>query len=163
MRSATGVVGVVFVILGLSAFLLQMAWPEAVERGYGAVRAAIVSVENSTSGELPSVRLSSDGGIEGLDRCDGSFSEMTSYRQTGVPPVYAAHNNCGGDITHPWAVGQRVRIEGRGEVYEVVEVRDTPKRWVTTAALEGLSGDLALQTCYYGVNRMKFVGLVAVS
>ena len=44
----------------------------------------------------------------------------------------------------------------------VIDIRYTPKIWATTEDLIGLQGELALQTCFYGEDRMKFIGLVKV-
>lgn len=156
------VLAVILIVVGLSISVLQLASPQTVERSYGALRNLVVETQAQVSSEPPTVRLGSEGGLALLDACDGSFSEMVSYREPGAIPVYAAHNNCGGDIIHPWQVGQEVRIQGREQLYEVVEVRNTPKQWGTTDDLKGLAGDLALQTCYYGFDEMKFVGLAPI-
>ena len=79
-----------------------------------------------------------------------------------MPETAAAHNNCGGDVLLPWDEGQQIQIEGRDEVYEVIDIRYTSKIWASTDDLVGLQGDLALQTCFYGEDRMKFVGLEVV-
>jgi hypothetical protein len=73
--------------------------------------------------------------------------------------VWAAHNNCGGDVLLPWEEGQRIQFEGDDQVYEVVDIRYTPKIWASTSDLVGLGGELALQSCFYGEDRMKFIGL----
>lgn len=150
--------GGVLIVLGLVAGTLHFVWPEGADRAYGAMRAGVVELEAALDPDLPAVRLSGPGDVAALDSCDGSFVEMTSYG-TEIIPVYAAHNNCGGDEIHPWQTGQLVHVEGRPDTFVVVDVRDTPKKWVTTEALVGLQGSFALQTCYYGENRMKFVAL----
>lgn len=48
-------------------------------------------------------------------------------------------------------------------MYEVVDIRHTPQVWATFEDIEGLNGELALQTCFYGEDKMKFVGLRPVS
>jgi hypothetical protein len=150
--------GGILIVIGVTAGTLQFVWPEGADRAYGVVRAGVVELEAALDPALPAVRLSGPGDVAALDSCDGSFVEMTSYG-TEIIPVYAAHNNCGGDEIHPWGVGQRVHVEGQTDTFVVVDVRDTPKKWVTTDALIGLDGSFALQTCYYGENRMKFVAL----
>lgn len=141
--------------------------PGSMEYGYGQLKTSVTGTvsqaRESISGDLPSVRLGTSGGVSELDRCDGTFTEMKSYERDGVPPVWAAHNNCSGDAMLPWELGQRVQIEGDDRVFEVVDVRDTPKTWATTEDLLGLGGEFALQTCFYGEDRMKFVGLAVVS
>lgn len=167
------------VLLLAGAGLLAGAFlaPNEVQRVYGAVKVKVdetvqtvkVKVgetvqtdQEDTFEVLPEVALGVSGGIPELDRCDGTFTEMLSYEHAGVPPVWAAHNNCGGDVLLPWDVGQRLRFAGSEQVYEVVDVRTVPKTWSTTADLVGLGGDLALQTCFYGEDRMKFIGLTPV-
>lgn len=70
-------------------------------------------------------------------------------------------------LGHPaWPSGtdfptQRVNVSGLGYdgLYEVVDIRHTSKVWSSTDDLVGLRGDLALQSCFYGQDQMKFVGL----
>lgn len=91
---------------------------------------------------------------------------MLSYESEDAtwPPVFAAHNNCGGDVILSWKLSQEVFLEEAGEktVYRIVDIREIPKTWSTTADLKGLGGELALQTCLYGEDLMRFVGLEAV-
>ena len=148
-----GVLGTTLVLAGAVILAMSLLVPTTVERGYGQVKAAVNDVAAEV--QLPAVRLGVEGGQEELDVCDGSFIEMTSYRNTvGVPAVYAAHNNCGGDIVLNWAVGTQ---------FEVVDVRHTAKHWETTESLIGLQGDFALQSCFYGEDRMQFVGIRPVA
>ncbi|MCS3442368.1 hypothetical protein [Microbacterium phyllosphaerae] len=111
--------------------------------------------------ELPAIRLGAEGGMVELDHCDGTFTEMISYRIDGVPPLFAAHNNCGGDVILGWEIGQRVRVDGSDVVYEVVEERHTPK-WSNVEELVGMSGEFMVQTCFYGENKMRFLALAPV-
>ena len=147
----------------LAGILLQ---PEAVEKVYGEtktkVQDTVASVQQNVFDELPTVTIGATGGIAEVDRCDGTFTIMTSYEGEGIPETAAAHNNCGGDVLLPWDEGQQIQIEGRDEVYEVIDIRYTSKIWASTDDLVGLQGDLALQTCFYGEDRMKFVGLEVV-
>lgn len=146
------------ILAGAIVLAMSLFAPTTVERGYGQVKAAVNDVAAEV--QLPSVRLGVEGGQAELDVCDGSFIEMTSYRNTvGVPAVYAAHNNCGGDIVLNWQVGTQFEVEGQPGIYEVVDVRHTAKHWETTEALIGLQGDFALQSCFYGEDRMQFVGI----
>lgn len=109
------------------------------------------------------VTLGVVGGQAELDLCDGTFTHTDLYGTT-QPPVWAAHNNCGGDVILPWETGQEIAVSLNGTVttYRVVETRDTPKKGATTADLAGIGGELLLQTCYYGENRMKFLALSPV-
>ncbi|WP_424463968.1 hypothetical protein [Pseudoclavibacter helvolus] len=153
-----GIFGTMLILAGAIVLAMSLFAPTTVERGYGQVKAAVNNVAAEV--QLPSVRLGVEGGQAELDVCDGSFIEMTSYRNTvGVPAVYAAHNNCGGDIVLNWQVGTQFEVEGQPGIYEVVDVRHTAKHWETTEALIGLQGDFALQSCFYGEDRMQFVGI----
>lgn len=154
------VVSICLVAVGAALLAGSVFAPDLVSRAAGAVK---VEVERQlqrilTPDELPVIRLGPEGGLIELDLCDGTFTEMVSYRMDGVPPLYAAHNNCGGDILLGWEIGDRVRIEGSDTVYTVVEERHTPK-WSHIEKLVGMSGEIVLQTCYYGENRMRFLAL----
>ena len=159
-----GVLGVSGIALLVGVFIV----PDTVEKGYGALktsaRGAVDKVQEQVFDEYPTVELGVVGGVTELDRCDHTFTIMTSYERDGVPETGAAHNNCGGDVLLPWEEGQRVNVEGDGKdgLYEIVEIRYTPKVWATTDDLIGLQGELALQTCFYGEDRMKFIGLEKV-
>lgn len=154
---------VVLVVLGVSLVAVSIAAPDAVERVAGGIRVTVGEQMRRvlTPDRLPEVRLGGEGGMRELDRCDGSFTEMVSYRRDGVPPLFAAHNNCGGDVILGWDVGQRVAVAGSDVVYEVVEERHTPK-WSDVDRIVGMSGVFLLQTCFYGENRMRFLALTPV-
>lgn len=157
-----GMLGTALIFAGAAVLAASLFAPTSVERGYGQVKAAVNDVAAEV--QLPAVRLGVEGGQAELDVCDGSFIEMTSYRNTvGVPAVYAAHNNCGGDIVLNWEVGTQFEVEGQPGTFEVVDVRHTAKHWETTEALIGLQGDFALQSCFYGEDRMQFVGVRPVA
>jgi len=154
-------------IVGGGALLVGILFqPEAVEKVYGEtktkVQDTVASVQQNVFDDLPTVTLGVNGGIAEVDRCDGTFTIMDSYAGEGIPETAAAHNNCGGDVLLGWEEGQQIQIEGRDEVYEVVEIRYTSKIWNSTDELVGLQGDIALQSCFYGEDRMKFVGLEPV-
>ena len=154
-------------LLGIGGALLVgvLFAPQAVERAYGeaktTVAGAVDSIREQTLDEIPNVSLGATGGMTELDRCDGTFTEMSSYEHGDVPPVWAAHNNCAGDVLLPWEAGQRIQLDD-DQVYEIVDIRYTPKTWATVDDIVGLDGELALQTCFYGEDRMKFIGLEPV-
>lgn len=135
--------------------------PEMTERVYGELKSTAMNTYTSITNELPSVTLGDPGGERELDQCSGDFTEMVDYRRDGVPQTFAAHNNCGGDAILPWELGQR--FTAAGVTYEIVDIRTLPKRIATANDLVGLGGEIALQTCYYGQPRMKFVGAVRVA
>ena len=167
VETVVGLAGGLLLAAGGTLGVGNVFAPQTVERTYGTMKTTTDAVIDTTrervTGELPTVRLGVSGGIPELDRCDGTFTEMKSYEHDDVPPVWAAHNNCDGDAILPWETGQNIRIEGSDQVYEVVDIRYTSKIWATTHDLVGLGGDLALQTCFYGEDRMKFIGLRAVT
>ncbi|MCK8468759.1 hypothetical protein M0722_16315 [Microbacterium sp. KSW4-16] len=163
-------VAMVLIVGGLALSALALVAPQHIEGAYGATKVAIdkaaSEVRSTVFHDLPHARLGVAGGRPELDRCDGTFTLMSSYTRDGVPPVWAAHNNCGGDVVLAWKRGDHVAIDtadGGSTEYEVVEVRDIHKTWSSTADLVGLDGDLALQTCFYGQQLMSFVGLAAVA
>ncbi|WOF23095.1 hypothetical protein N8K70_00055 [Microbacterium betulae] len=160
------VLGVGLLIGGLALGAGTLFAPQAVEQAYGAVKVGVADrvqqVQQEVFEELPTVSLGVSGGQAELDLCDGTFTEMLSYEREGVPPVWAAHNNCGGDVILPWEIGQRLRVAGSDQVYEIVDITYTSKIWSSTADLVGLEGELALQSCFYGEDRMKFIGLEPV-
>ncbi|MGW9113127.1 hypothetical protein [Microbacterium sp. NPDC055683] len=160
------VFGVLLLAGGVALGAGTLFAPQAVEQAYGTIKVGfaekVQQVQEQVFEELPTVKLGVSGGQTELDYCDGTFTEMLSYEREGVPPVWAAHNNCGGDVILPWEVGQRIQVEGDDTVYEIVDIRYTSKIWSSTADLVGLGGDLALQSCFYGEDRMKFIGLKAV-
>lgn len=177
-RVALGL-GALLMVAGLALGTTAMVAPEKAEKVYGDMKVqggqvvdrVVETVTEKATGErqYPTVRLgASSSDIKVLNRCDGSFFGMLGYQDSNhIIPVYAAHNNCGGDILLPWKVGTQVRVEGKG-IYEVVDIRETKKRWPngqkgSTDELVGLRGEFALQSCFYGENRMKFVGLSPVS
>lgn len=147
--------------LGVATVAVTAMYPEQAEHVYGAVQRDVGAFRLEVLGEVPEVILGASGGMTELDRCDGTFTEMRSYEHDDVPPVWAAHNNCGGDVTLPWEIGQQVRVVHAGveQLYVVTDIRITPKTWATVDDLLGLGGEFGLQTCFYGENRMKFVGL----
>jgi hypothetical protein len=155
--------GVLLLVGGVAIGASTLLAPQAVEHAYGTVKVGVADkvqeVQEEVFEELPSVKKGASGGKTELDWCDGTFTEMLSYEREGVPPVWAAHNNCGGDVILPWEKGQRLRIEGSDQVYEIVDIRYTSKIWSSTADLVGLKGEFALQSCFYGEDRMKFIGL----
>jgi hypothetical protein len=149
--------------LGAAFVVASTVAPDAVEKVSGDIK---VSVQKQfqqvfAPDALPQLRLGGEGGLAQLDECDGTFTEMISYRVEGVLPLFAAHNNCGGDIILGWELGQRVTVEGSDVVYEVIEERHTPK-WSDVDALVGMSGEFMVQTCFYGENRMRFLALAQV-
>jgi hypothetical protein len=164
--TAALVLGIALVAAGAALAVAALMAPQAVEKAYGEVKTTVVrqvdQAREDVLAQLPAVTLGVRGGMPELDRCDGTFTEMVSYERDEVPPVWAAHNNCGGDVVLGWKTGQRVHLTGSDQIYEVTDIRYTSKIWSSTADLVGLGGDLALQSCFYGEDRMKFVGLTPI-
>ncbi|MGN8551421.1 UNVERIFIED_CONTAM: hypothetical protein OHV15_02410 [Microbacterium sp. SLM126] len=154
------VVSVLLISAGIALLGGVMIAPDAVEKVVGntevAVRKAVHEIV--APGTLPEITLGPEGGVREMDHCDGTFTEMISYRMDEVLPLYAAHHRCGGDIILGWEMGERVRVAGSDVIYEVVEERHTPK-WSQVDALKGMTGEFMVQTCYYGENRMRFLAL----
>ncbi|MBD8519129.1 MULTISPECIES: hypothetical protein [unclassified Plantibacter] len=154
--------GVALIGAGLITVGIAVVDPQTVERTYGDIK---ITVARSLAGDaIPTVTLGQSGAETLLDRCDGTFSEMVDGHRDDVPPLWAAHNYCGGDIVLSWEIGQLVNVEVDGIIrqYRVAGTRDTAKYGVTSDALVGIPGDVLLQTCYYGRPQMHFVGLSIV-
>jgi hypothetical protein len=164
-RRRGGLLMASIVLVGLGATLLSASVlvPDLVDRVTGDVKVSVVKQFHQifTPDELPTIRLGGEGGMVELDHCDGTFTEMVSYRIDDVLPLFAAHNNCGGDVILGWDLGQRVMVAGSDVVYEVVEERHTPK-WSNVEALAGMTGEFMVQTCFYGENKMRFLSLAPV-
>ncbi|MBS3177248.1 MULTISPECIES: hypothetical protein [unclassified Pseudoclavibacter] len=175
-RSRWGSALIVTVMAAGSAMVLgAIAAPDLTEqlaeKGVGQVRhvANAVSVELAQAADpdteqLPTVTLGELGPDALLDVCaTGVFPELESYRtQDGLQPVFAAHNNCGGDVILPLQLGQRVAIidqAGTASTYQVTELRDVDKHTATTEDVTGMAGSLLLQTCHWGDPIMRFVAL----
>lgn len=112
---------------------------------------------------LPTIYFGALGNTEVLDSCDGTFTEIESYRaSTAVLPVHAAHNGCGGGEILDLSQGDRLRVinpDGTKQVYTVSDLRDVPQVGSTTTDLEGMAGQLTLQTCHWGEPIMRFLAL----
>lgn len=163
-RAALTTVGAALLAAGVALGTTTVVAPEVVERAYGVVQITAAKVVNSVV--RPEVRLGATGGQRELDRFDGTFTEMTAYEREGVPPVWAAHNNAGGDAVLPLEIGDEITVvdaAGAASIHRVVDVRITAKYGVTADELVGLGGELALQSCFFGEPRMRFVGLERVS
>lgn len=155
---------IVLVGLGASFLSASVLAPDLVDKVTGDVKVSVMEQIRQifAPDELPTIRLGAEGGMVELDHCDGTFTEMVSYRIDDVLPLFAAHNNCGGDVILGWDIGQRVMVEGSDVVYEVVEERHTPK-WSNVEKLAGMTGEFMVQTCFYGENKMRFLSLAPVS
>lgn len=152
-------------IVGAALALVSLAvliFPSQLERAVGETKVAVEAVvQDFVAREYPTVVLGPLGGEREMDWCDGRFIEMESYRIDGVPPVYAGHVNCGVDFILSWEIGDLVKVEGRDTIYEVVEERHT-RKWANIDSLRGMSGELVLQTCYWGQDKMRFLALEPV-
>lgn len=150
---------------GAAVMTASQLAPQEVERVYGAVVIAAHQAAQAVSGEPTTITLGAEGSPSTLDRCDGTFTRILAYEETGgVLPTWAAHNGCDGDAILPLQLGDTVNIEG-GEVpglYRVVDTRQTAKHWASVSELEGMTGDFVLQTCFYGRPHMLFLGVERV-
>lgn len=165
VRGIVGFLGVLALIAGVVILGGVAFFPNETSAAFGEIKTSAQSTVEDVTGDVPEVGLGETGRVELLDICDDQFYGMESYQVNAeIIPVYAAHNNCGGDVVLAWDKGDRIQIDGDGHsgLYEVVDVRITPKTWATTADLVGLQGEFALQSCYYGVDEMRFLGLAPV-
>lgn len=169
------VVGVSLVCAGLVVTAGTLFASEQVEGVYAAAKQTAQrgwddTTQAVTGNPTRSVALGAAGVESDLDRCDGTFTQLTEYAVSGaeVPPVWAAHNSCGGDVILSWELGDRVTLTGHGaeandltgQVFEVVEVRHAPKYGGDVSVLDGMDGELVVQSCYYRPDtRMRFLAL----
>jgi hypothetical protein len=163
-RTVTRVLSGVMLVAGSALIAGVVFAPTALEKFLGEAQLEIrTTIHGWVSPDaLPEITLGVEGGMRELDWCNGQFIEMVSYRTEDVLPLYAAHNNCGGDVILALDVGDRIAVTGSDAIYEVVEERHTPK-WSNVRLLEGMTGEFMVQTCYYGVNRMRFLALQPVA
>ena len=81
-------------------------------------------------------------------------------------PIVGAHNYCGGDIVLTMEVGDTVTLRGTSldGQYEVSGSVDAWAGDSASAATEGLSADVILQTCYWQSNgRERLVALIRIT
>ncbi|MGW9111854.1 hypothetical protein [Microbacterium sp. NPDC055683] len=165
----------ILIALGASAITVSAAAPELTEQAAGEVKIAVQeavetarqqAAEAVTGEEQPVVTLRLEGSASSQVELDtappGAFVWMESYGES-VIETWAAHNLFGGDRALGLAVGDLVELEGeRAGLYRVVEVRDV-RKVSDVSELDGMRGELALQTCPYDdPSRMRVVGLEQV-
>lgn len=152
--------GTLAAVSAVGLIIVSTLAPDRVERFVGDTKVMVEKL--ALAGTRPSIHLEGAGGTRELDAAEhGRFVEMVSYRYGQIPPVFAAHNNRGGDVILGWNVGDEVDVvdsEGNSVTYRVIDDRTTSKT-SKVDKLEGLRGEIILQSCYYGEDRMRFLGL----
>ncbi|SDD29686.1 Putative peptidoglycan binding domain-containing protein [Sanguibacter gelidistatuariae] len=110
--------------------------------------------------------VANSGGQATIDLCAGG---LTAFRGDDghaffSVPYLTIHNNCGGAPILKLSTGDTVVITGGGVdgTYQVVDSRDV-SQGSTTDAVEGVAGDILLQTCYFNSTTMRVVGATKVS
>ena len=84
----------------------------------------------------------------------------------GHAPIVGAHNYCGGGVVLDMALGDVVTLAGTelDGAYVVSDARDARAGDAAAAAIDGVEGQVILQTCYWGGNgRVRLVGLVLLA
>lgn len=156
------ILGATLISLGLGLIGFTYFFPDEAEKAAGTARIASGEVLMKVKGQkYPKVHLGAKGHIRELDRCDGTFIEMGAYETDGLQPVYAAHNNCKGDVILKLEVDDIIDIKDKGQ-YKISDIRHTKKTWSTTDEILGMEGEFILQSCYYGENRMKFISMTPI-
>jgi hypothetical protein len=168
--------GTLLAMLSLVLLIAPLVAPQSAEVAIGAARIELDKAGDALTGngetptrdghrKLPTVRLGPEGDLSSLASAPRrEFIEMADYRMDGVPPVYAAHNIRGGDVILGWSVGDEVNVlalDGTLTTYQVVDERRIPKH-SAVAELRGIRGRIVLQTCFYGVQVIRFLGLEPV-
>lgn len=166
-RIALAVVSIALFLLAAAILVAMVFFPTQTERLVGEAKVEVEKAAAAASNQTPTITLGPEGGTRALDDAEsGTFIEMVGYRMEGVPSVYAAHNNRGGDIILGWELNQTVHVvdstTGTEGDYIVVEERFT-KKWSNIDELVGMRGPITVQTCYYGEDRMRFLSLVPVA
>lgn len=161
-----GTLSFLAIVSGILIIFGNHFYPETTEK---LIYSAKVEIEKQVqkanevvTGDYPTVLLGGEGGEYEMQITPyGYFIEMIPYRVPGLMPVYAAHNSWGGDEILQWDIGKKVNLEGSNKngVWVVVDILELQKQG-TVDLIEPLEGVIALQTCYYGQDLMKFVGLV---
>ncbi len=119
----------------------------------------------AVAGEVKTITLGRIGGDYELDLCDGTFTNFPEYEEAGLKPLWLAHNGCGGSIVLYMELGEVINVvelDGTTRAYTIVEERNLNKDYETAAALEGMSGDMVIQTCYWSSRDMRFLSLEKV-
>jgi hypothetical protein len=83
----------------------------------------------------------------------------------GHAPIVGAHNYCGGDVVLDMVLGDQVVLAGAelDATYVVSDERDARAGDSAPAAIDGMIGDVIVQTCYWGGDgRVRLVGLTRV-
>lgn len=160
--------GIVLLTSGGSLLYLYNTQPEEAEKLVHKIKLNVIdkpvsAVKEEVFETYPTVYFNGHGGDWELDTADwGDWVLMDSYaRVPDLLPVWALHNTYGGDQILGWEKGQKFNVEGEGKdgVYVVVDTREVYK-WGLVNQIEGMQGYLALQTCYYGEDVIKFVSAV---
>lgn len=178
--------GIVLIIVGLGLIILMFTGNEKAEyvvnstkdkveyefhKGVANIKGLTSGKEtngvdiNSSSGYIPDIYWGGVGHYYELDTAGWrEFVELTAYRDVpNNPPILGAHSNFGGSFIVPWVEGQRFRMNGGpydGE-WVVVDTLDVDKFGKVDQAL-GLTGDIGLQTCHWGIPVVRLVGAVPV-
>lgn len=80
----------------------------------------------------------------------------------GQAPIVGAHNYCGGGMVLEMALGDVVTLTGTDldGTYRVTDARDARAGDIAATAIEGMAGQVILQTCYWGNgDGVRLVGL----
>lgn len=163
--------GVGLILTGLGLLYLHIEDPDRAERIVHTAKTEIIDkpisiVKEEVLETYPTLYFNGSGGNYELDiAAAGDWIFLDSYAKVEtVLPVWALHNNIGGDIILPWEIGQKFNVVGEGYdgEYIIVDTRDVYK-WGLVNQIEGMQGDFALQTCRYGEDVVKFVSAVPLS
>jgi hypothetical protein len=109
--------------------------------------------------QLLTLNIAGYGTQAEIDACIG-WIIFTPYEGFDVQPTIAEHNNCGGAAILMLPIGTQLRLAGGGldGLYEIVDSRDVPQNG-TTLDIQGISGEVLAQSCYFNSAYMRFIGL----
>ena len=113
MKAKPIIAGVLFT-MGLAVIGVSLTQPAWLNQTYQEIKTASsnpkptpVTITNpvtknvETVTPVANINLGQEGGTAQLDKCDGTFTEMTEYKQATPTPWYSAHNNCEGHLILP--------------------------------------------------------------
>lgn len=112
--------------------------------------------------QLLTLNIAGYGDQPEIDACIG-WIVLTRYQHNGIQPTLAEHNTCGGAAILALPIGSRLQLAGAGldGLYEIVDSRDVPQQG-TTLDIQGMSGEILAQSCYFDSQYMRFIGLIKV-
>ena len=173
LRWTLTVVGFLFVIIGVFVIVGGKVAPEFTEKYVQGVKVQVQKHVNKATKNITelfsseevvpiTLKVEGSGGKRELDTAKGYFVELVDYNKVAdVPVVYAQHNSLGGDVILTLNIGDKVNVVGLGDLdgqYVFEKELKTSKK-IKVSELTPLNNYIVFQTCFYGEDSMRFIGL----